>query len=70
MEKFKKYCNCESQRQGQTELSKLRLEINVSYIFLLRLDRSLCSSLKYIQLEIKPCGLVSRIRDVEADLIY
>ena len=37
----------ESQRQA--ELSKLRLEINVSYLFLLRLDRHLCSSLKYIQ---------------------
>ena len=25
---------------------------------------------EYEVLEIKPCGLVSRIRDVEADLIY
>ena len=39
----------ESQRSGQMELSKLRLDINVSYIFLL--DRSLCSILKDIQCE-------------------
>ena len=36
----------ESQRQAA--LSKLRIEINVIYIFLLRLDRSLYSLLKDI----------------------
>ena len=39
-------------------------------IYIETLSKASIIAVMYLTLEIKPCGLGSRIRDVEADLIY
>ena len=54
---------------GQTQ-SPYEVVLEFSYIEVSQLSMHKIFFYTYVRLEIKPCGLGSRIRDMEADLIY